>query len=78
MSLNNVNDSTRKPIRFNSDEEDRQYDDKRVGAFGWCCCCTSNGLTKLGLSLAIVGVLFLVAITIIIPLVIILKTNSGN
>jgi hypothetical protein len=73
----NTNRSDRKPIRFNSNKNDKRFEKKRVGAFGWCCTSTS-GLTKLGLFLSILGVLFLVAIAAIIPLIFILKNNSGS
>jgi hypothetical protein len=73
----NMNRSDRKPIRFNSNKNDKRFEKKRVGAFGWCCTST-NGLTKLGLFLSILGVLFLVAIAAIIPLIFILKNNSGS
>jgi hypothetical protein len=64
----NIDRSDRKPIRFNSNEDEKRFEKKRVGAFEWCCTST-NGLTKLGLSLAIVAVLFLVTIAAIIPVI---------
>jgi hypothetical protein len=74
----NIDRSDCKPIQFNSNEDEKLFEKKRGGAFEWCCTST-NDLTKLDLSLAIVGVLLLVAIATIIPVIFILKNNySGN
>ncbi|CAF1227707.1 unnamed protein product [Rotaria sordida] len=72
-----VNHDQRKPVRFDSANENKRSRRKRRGIYALECCCTStNGLTTFGLALAIIGILFLVAITAIIPLIIILKFNT--
>jgi hypothetical protein len=69
--------SQRKPIRFDSREDDEEYDEKK-GCYSEWFCSSTKGLTKLGLTLSIIGILFLVFVAGIIPFIFIFKNNSGN